>query len=373
MADTECQSPVEPLGKQVVALCEDASGKRSLTKNLTTDGTPSWLHVSHDGRCLFATQTDTHRVLSFDRAKLKLVSNVSSGGLAPVKLDSYASLLLVANYGGPEKGASVASVHVDVETCALAASNIHSMPFNRPGPDPKRQLSSHIHTVVVDRAGSTDAYVQAFLADLGGDALYTIRVNRSTGSINLVHLTPVAAGSGPRHIALHPWLRTVYVVHEMANSVSAHTLTENGALEQLQTLPTVVANASIPPCAGMLIDGIGQGVGSTCSKAAEIVTNGQSVFVSNRGVDSRFTNTIAGFRVDETNGRLQAAHSPLTASGTRFPRGMTLTDSGNTLLVAGQGSGNLVSFKVQEAGSLQCIGQLESGLATPTTVVSWPS
>ena len=95
--------------------------------------------------------------------------------------------------------------------------------------------------------------------------------------------------------------------------------------------------------------------------------DGASVFVSNRGLNSEFTNSIAGFRVLPA-GRLELAQ--LAPSGTRFPRGMALSADSKQLLVAGQGSGNLVRFDVVAPGTLRLPGaEIADGLATPTTVV----
>jgi 6-phosphogluconolactonase (cycloisomerase 2 family) len=95
-----------------------------------------------------------------------------------------------------------------------------------------------------------------------------------------------------------------------------------------------------------------------------------SVFVSNRGVGSPYTNTITGFRV-EPHGTVEFAQ--LAPSLTRFPRGMALSDAGTPqLLVAGQSSSNLVAFDIQGAGQLMLPGrEVAAGLATPTTIVSY--
>lgn len=97
--------------------------------------------------------------------------------------------------------------------------------------------------------------------------------------------------------------------------------------------------------------------------------DGRSVYASNRGYGSSLTNTIAGFATDASSGRLRAVGS--TPSAVRFPRGMALSANASELLVAGQGSGNLVRLAVApggQPGALQMLGELVGGLATPTTV-----
>jgi len=281
----------------------------------------------------------------------------------PVKLDSAGAVLVAANYGGGTSGATVTTVLFDPQDCSLNPAS--SMPFNRSSIDPSRQANSHVHTVVVDTAASTTESVQVLAADLGGDVVYTIKVAQSDGAITLAHTSPMKPGSGPRHIAIHPTLRVVYIVHEMSNEMSVHAIDDSGALTLIQTLSTLPSSTPLPKCTGIRQEG------TMCSKAAEIVItgSGDAVFASNRGYGSPETNSIAGFKI-LSNGT--AEFMQLAPSLVRYPRGMALTGDASQLLVAGQGSGNLVSFTLGQAGTLRLPGvQVASGLATPTTVVSF--
>ena len=59
----------------------------------------------------------------------------------------------------------------------------------------------------------------------------------------------------------------------------------------------------------------------------------------------------------------------LAPTSTRYPRGMELSPDGTELLVAGQGSGNLVTMGLgAEPGRLGKPHGLASGLPTPTTI-----
>ena len=100
--------------------------------------------------------------------------------------------------------------------------------------------------------------------------------------------------------------------------------------------------------------------------------DGRSLYASNRGVGSPLlTNTIAGYAVG-AHGELTPSPGLVVPSGTVFPRGMALTPDGSALIVAGQGSGNLVAFSTTGApGTLKRLSELASGLATPTTVAVW--
>jgi len=363
VSDSLCEPPVPPFSRQIVLL--SAGGVKH---NYTTPGAPSWLHVS--GSCVFAAATTDNSLLSYKLgaggALDGPVSAVPSGGLAPVKLDSAGTTLVAANYGSPSSGASVASFVVDPQACSLTAGA--SMPFHRSSVDPRRQTNSHVHTVVVDHAASSANQTRVLAADLGGDAIYTLDVSAS-GAISLLHTAAAAAGSGPRHLAIHPKLRVAYVVHEMSNTLTVHAIDDqSGSLSLLQTTSTLPLNATLPTCAGLHA-----GLGG-CSKAAEIVVTagGESVFVSNRGVGSPLTNTIAGYEVLPHG---YVALAQLAPSATRFPRGMTLSSDSSQLLVVGQGSGNFVRFDVSSTpGTLRLPGieLIAAGLSTPTTVVPLP-
>ena len=260
-----CSPPASPLGQQVVAL--DGG---HVTSNTSTPGSPSWLHMA--GSCVFAAVTDTDQVASFKLGAdgaLTPASVLPSAGRNPVKLDTAGPILLAANYGGTG-GASVASFMFDEASCSLRAGT--SVPFNRSSIDPKRQATSHVHTVVVDAAASTATTVNLLAADLGGDAIYTLQVAFGGGDLRLLHTASTKPGSGPRHIAIHPSKRVAYCVHEMSNELSVHRIGSDGALKLIQTVSTL-PNVTVPSCVGLQLD-----VQPTvCSKAAEIVATPDGV------------------------------------------------------------------------------------------------
>ena len=102
----------------------------------------------------------------------------------------------------PGAGRAVASLLVGAD-CALKPAD--AVPYNRSSVDPSRQRSSHVHTVVVDPAVPT----RIFAADLGGDAVYTLTVDLATGRLAHTGMSLAPAGSGPRHLAVHPTKRVL--------------------------------------------------------------------------------------------------------------------------------------------------------------------
>jgi 6-phosphogluconolactonase (cycloisomerase 2 family) len=383
VSDTACVPPAAPYSQQINAFSQQTKGgKLYPVANYTTGGTPSWVIVPDepdlDTKCLFATLSDINRVVSYEvlaGGALSLVSNVSSGGLSPVYLDHYyaqypqqGKALLVGNYNGDcaAGGATVASLLVS-DKCVLTPGD--SIAFNGSGPDPTgRQKCSHAHSVVVDRysfAAAAAGTIDAFVQDLGADKVYTVALELATGKLSLKHTTVVAAGSGPRHLAVtyhggSDPKHVAYLVHEMANLVSVHTIDGTGALTLVQTLPT--------------FDNSTGGF----SKAAEIAINGDQngVFVTNRGFGTAATNTVVGYAIDRNNS-VTLEQKSVTASGVSYPRGMVISSyccpspwNYGVMIVAGQGSGNLVSFDASgPGGTLKLPGvTIATNLPTPTTI-----
>jgi len=375
VSDLVCtaHAPVAPFSDQIVMI----SGHDMKLTNTTTGGAPSWLQPSHDGNCLFAVQTTTSRILSYSRTDLEVlagpISNLSSGGLYPVKLDISLSgrILYIANYGDAKNHASVATMVIG-DACTLTLGDV--MPFHRSSVDPTRQANSHIHTVVTlpHYGGQFSSLLLA--ADLGGDLVYTLKASEPDGKLTLLYNVTSDPGAGPRHIACHPSLPIAYVVHEMSNALTTYEIAGAGELVALQSGLRVV-DPSLSVCVGLSAvlttsEAIAPVEMISCSKAAEVVVtpDGASLFASNRGFGSPLTNTIAGFSID-ARGLLTNVSS--TASGVSYPRGMALSADAKSLFAVGQGDGGLTSLQVAPAGAgtLGPSKLLVSGLATPTTVV----
>lgn len=305
-------------------------------------GNPIWLATTPG--CLFMTLPDTNTIQSFavssDGSIKGLVSNASSGGVNPVFAASTADarVLLVANYHGPDDantstGASAASLLIG-EGCALELAD--SKPHNGSSAIPTRQGGAHVHSFVPARDRL------AYACDLGMDIIFSYAVS-STGELSELQRTPTAAGSGPRHLVQHPSRPFIYVVSEMGMTVTAYEESGGGILKLLQTVRLVPDGAS------------GEG-----SKAAEIaiLPDGSALYATNRGN----LNTVTNFEVRD-DGTLRTQQRVDVPS---YPRGMALTPDGSLLLVAGQSSNEVMSYRVGKAGFLETPGQtLPLGGAPP--------
>jgi 6-phosphogluconolactonase len=317
---------------------------------------PSWLALDPGLAFLYATNevttwkghpaTGAVTVYAVDAATGRLTAlgdRPSAGSLpAHAAVSPDGRHVLVANY----LGGTFAVLPVRVDGRLGPATDV--VVVTGRGPDRERQEGPHPHQVVFDPAG---AFVHG--PDLGTDRIWTWRLEAASGVLvpNEPADAPVAAGSGPRHLAFHPDGRFAYVVGELASTVTAFAYDgARGTFTWLQTVSTLPADHGGP---------------NHCAEIA-VHPGGAFVYASNRGHDS-----IAGFALDQTTGRLEP--TGWTPAGGQVPRAFGIDPSGSLLLVANQGSGTIVPFEVDpETGRLTPTGH-ETGIATPACVQFGPA
>ncbi len=159
----------------------------------------------------------------------------------------------------------------------------------------------------------------------GPNVIYQFRFDENTG-----HLTPSSPlrleqeeRLGPRHFCFHPTQDIVYFSNEQGCSVTGYRLdTLTGTLSAFQTITT-------------LPDGYTER--NTCSQI-QISSSGKFLYVPNRG-----HNSIAGFSVDASTGRLTAIGQVSTEA---VPSAFSLDPEGNFLFAAGSASGRLASYRI---------------------------
>ena len=291
---------------------------------------PSFLAVGANGQFLYAVNEVGGKgmvsAFSIDRAaaRLTLINQVSSKGGGPchLALDATGHWLAVANYGT----GSVAVLPVGADGRlgeAAAFDQHHGSSVNR-----ARQEGPHAHEAVFS---PDNRYL--LVPDLGLDQILVYRFDASKGTIapNDPPFAVVAPGSGPRHLAFHPNGKVVYVLNEIASTVTAfHYDAAKGALQDFQTVSALPAHFT------------------QASTAAEIVVNaaGTAVYASNRGHDS-----IAMFDIQPVLFKLaEPEHTPTLG---KTPRQFTLDPDGRFLLVSNQDSDNIEVFRVhQRSGEL---------------------
>ena len=304
-----------------------------------TTTNPSFLAVDQNYKYLYAAnEIDNFQgehagavsAYSIDRntGKLSFLQQVSSFGADPahLALDKTGRYLLVANY--TSGNIAVFPIEKDGRLGTRTAFVQHTgSSVNK-----ERQAGPHAHEIV---ATADNKFV--LVADLGLDELLVYRFDAKTGALSPANppFVKVAPGSGPRHFALAPNGKFVYLVNELSSTVTVYSFEGSlGRLTELQTIST-------------LPEGF-KGENTT----AEITTDaaGNYLYASNRGDDS-----IAIFAIDQKTGKLSPVDRVKT--GGKEPRHFTLDATGKWLFAENQNSNDIRLFRVDP----------KSGKLTPTS------
>jgi 6-phosphogluconolactonase len=299
---------------------------------------PTFLSLHPNGRWLYAV----NEVSDFDNnhsgavsgfvlegaGRLRLFTQRSAGGAGPCHLavDPSGRCVLVANYGD----GSVACLPIepdgklDEPACVIQHSGSS---VRQP-----RQSGPHAHFITV----GPDAH-SAFVCDLGLDKVLVYPLEPARGLLDkgAGKSFSIAPGSGPRHLAFHPNQRFVYLINELASTLSLYSLDDEGKLlKERQTVST------LPP----------DFAGENTAAEVQLHPSGKFVYASNRG-----RNSLVVFAADRATGKLKFLQEEPTHG--RTPRHFALDPSGRWLVVANQDSDNLVVFKVDaEKGLLTLSG-----------------
>ena len=307
---------------------DPASGEASPLGLAAATDNPSFLEVDSNGRFLFAVNEldafhnePTGAVSAFainrESGTLNPLQQVPSLGRSPahLSLDKSARYLLVANYNSGN--VAVFPIGNDGRLGAHTAfiQGVGS------SVNPVRQTGPHAHSLQV-----TNDNRFALLADLGLDKLLVYRFDATAGTLTpgSPKFVKVDPGSGPRHVALAPSGRFVYVVNELASTVMVFAYRPGpGMLQRKQTISTLPKNFA----------------GKNTAAEIAVDAKGRFLYVSNRGHDS-----IAVFSIDPDNGRLTALER--VASGGRTPRHFAIDPTGTWLFAANQDSNDITLFRI---------------------------
>ncbi len=307
---------------------DPASGEAGPVELAAESPSPSFLAVDSSGTHLYAAneldvfdgnKTGAISVFEIDErsGKLKLLQQVSSAGAGPahLSLDRAGHYVLVANYGGGnfavfpiEKDGQLGKRTAFVQDVGSSVNK-------------DRQASPHAHEIL---ASNDNRFV--LVADLGTDELMVYRFYTAAGTLapNKPAFTKLAPGSGPRHIAMSPSGKFVYVVNELANNVAVFSFnTSTGQMHNLQTISTLPQGFK----------------GENTTAEIQVDAAGKTLYVSNRGDDS-----IAVFAIDGHDGKLSLVERVPT--GGKEPRHFTLDPTGKWLFAANQNSDTINVFSV---------------------------
>jgi 6-phosphogluconolactonase len=312
-----------------VARFDAATGELARPELAAEIPSPNFLALSPDEKWLYAAtraEADTGGLAVFarspDTGALQLREQKFSGGAGPchVSVGAKGKLVLLANYGG----GSVKSFHVSTSGALTDGTFLQHQGRSV---NPSRQRGPHAHCFVASPGGRF-----ALACDLGLDQVLVYRVAKTNAALTAHDpaWAQVPPGAGPRQLAFSPDGATVYVLNEMACSLTRFAWNERTGKLTLRETVSV-----LPP---------GVSVTNTFSGAAVIVRpDGRFVYASVRGHDS-----IAGLSVNRRTGELQWVEN--VPCGGRVPRGMGMDPSGRWLIVAHQKSDTAEVFR-SETGS----------------------
>ncbi len=335
-----------------VSRLNSATGKLSAPALAAETPSPCFLAISPDENFLYAAnsvpsfkgdQAGAVSAFQIDKtsAQLTLLNQKSSGGAGPchVSVDGSGKALLVANYGG----GSVKTLRLNHDG-SLGAEGSLMQAFGS-SVNPSRQSSPHAHSICPDPSNQF-----ALVCDLGTDKVMIYALNANTGK--LVPRTPLSVqvppGSGPRHLAFSRDGKHLYVINEMACTISTFGWdSEKGEMSWCETIPALPKEVSA----------------LTEFTAAEILVHpsGNFVYATVRGHDS-----VSVFAVDGRSGRITFLQN--ISAGGKVPRGLGIDPTGRWLIVANQKTDNAVEFAIDpQTGKISPTGQ-ELKIGSPVDV-----
>jgi 6-phosphogluconolactonase len=291
---------------------------------------PFFIAVSPDKKFLYSIDAekfgapDDEFVAAFaieDRSgSLRLLNRQSAKGTAScfLDVDPTGKSVLVANYSS----GNVAALPVKPDGALEEAAS--SFQHSGSGGDPARQKGPNAHCLVVSPDGR-----HALACDLGIDKVMIYALEAKTAK-----LTPnpsqasatLAPKSGPRHLSFHPNGRLVYVINELANTVTVFDWNPAEAtLREKQTIATLPQDFT----------------GKSYTADLKITPDGKFLYGTNRGHDS-----LASYRI-AADGTLTLLR--IQPSGGKGPQNLLVTPDGQWLLCANMPGNNVVVFKVDAA------------------------
>jgi 6-phosphogluconolactonase len=306
------------------------------------------MSVSPDKRYLVAAARSkpyTAYTYAIDRASGGLTP-VGSGPLAEsypyISHDRSGRFLFGASYGAHQIGVN------PIGTDGRVGEPLQTIPTAR-----------NAHSIRVD---NTNRYV--FVPHLGTDQVFQFVFDAKSGRLaaNTPPVLQLAQGTGPRHIIISSDNRFAYLLSEMVGTVS--TLALDGSNGQL----TFVSTASAVPPDSKLVPGMARGAVGTPGANQAPRDTANDIWASDLHLtpDGKFlyaaertSNTLAGFSVEQSSGKLSYLGSVPTE---KQPRGFAIDPSGRFLVVSGEKSETISSYAIHpSSGALKLIGKYPTG------------
>lgn len=322
---------VSGYGPEIISFTLDSSGKLTEVGRAPGGSNPSFLAWSPDRKNLYAVNEGGGggKVLSYaiDGASGKLTktgegSMGAAGSACHLSVHPSGKWIFTASYG---------SGHVTVMPVKADGSVGDAVDVQMAG--------KNAHQTVVNKDGS-----YLFVPTLGIDQVQVYRIDVASGKLTQATSIPLAAKAGPRHCALSPDEKYLYVINEYGDSITTFLNADDKFgfkdLGTVSTLPADYPAADKNSCAHIVVS-----------------PDGKTIYGSNRG-----HNSLAIFRVSENGAKLTPVGHETAGGEINTPRNFSLSPDGSLALVASQ-KGDVVSIlKVDPAtGLLTKVGSQKVG------------
>ena len=296
---------------------------------------PGFLAKHPSGKMLYAAASDggkpsivAYRIVGEtgdQRLEKDSSVEIGDGGAAHVSVSHDGKVVLSAQYGG----GSTACFLLDENGSLVKRSDLQKHPAGS-GVVKGRQEKAHAHWT-----GTSPDDRFAFVPDLGMDKVVIYKLDTDQGKLSPHGYGVCPAGGGPRHMKFGPDGKKVYVLNELALSVTVFDYDAGaGTMTPIQTIETLSEETKAKEV-------------FNSSSEIRVHPSGRFVYAANRGNDS-----ITAFAVDEQSGKLSLIEvEPIHGA---WPRNFNLDPSGRWLLAAGKNTNSVTVFRIdQETGELQ--------------------
>lgn len=311
-----------------VAELDLASGALRRARVAAAQRSPAFLARGPGGRHLYAVQEGNssalHAYLVEDDGLLRPLASVPSEGAWTCHLAAApgGGFLVATNY----VGGSAIVYRLRADGTPGERVGLFS-PGHASGANPARQEAGHAHGVLWEADAS-----RCLVTDLGADRVYSYQHDKAGGT-----LSPAAqpwvdlpAGTGPRQAKFSTDGAQLYVIGELANTVSRLVREPGGGAWRLADTVSLLAD--------------GEGRAAQAADLA-VAADGRFVYASVRGI-----NEVVIFAREPSQGALRRLGAlPVPAN----PRHLALSPDGRWLLVAAVDADRVAVYAVDAAnGSL---------------------
>jgi 6-phosphogluconolactonase len=258
-----------------------------------------------------------------------------------ISFDRRGRFLLGASYGGNAVGVSAFADGRVGQTLQVVptARNAHSI-----------------------RTDNSNKFV--FVPHLGTDQIFQFKFDADSGRLtaNTPPVLQLEQGTGPRHFVVSNDNRFVYLLSEMAGTVTTLALdASTGLLKKIDV-------ASILPPDTKLVPGVPRGAVGTPGANQATRDTANDIWAADLHLtpDGRFlyasertSGVISGLRVDPATGKLSYLGSMPTE---RQPRGFAIDPHGRFMVVSGELSDTISTYSINAgSGALKLVGRYPAG------------